>query len=637
MGLSQLAAYGILTAAAAYAVQTTNGYATHERRDIDKRDSWVKRDRISARDVLPMRIGLTQRNLERGAELLRDVSDPSSANYGKHWTRQQVAEMFEPSKETLDTVKRWLDSTGITADRIQHSRGNGWLTFNASAAEAEKLLQTEYYTYDHSIESRTAVGCDEYQLPHYVRDHVDFVHPGVSLMAGLKTPSPKKRGIDRSNASQLQSRNAANSSCYDLVTPDCVRKLYNVPLGDKAVPGNTLGLFEFGSWYSPQSLDAFVEKYAPNVPTGTRPANVSIDLSAWHYGEYNQGVEADMDVQIAFPLIYPQNITIYQSDDIYYTGYGLDSHLGWFQDWLDAIDGSYCTYSAFGETGNDPDIDPVYPNPNRTPGSENSTSPDFYEGLTACGTVNSTNVFSVSYGGLEYKLPVNYMFRQCNEFMKLGLMGTTVVVASGDSGTSVSEICGTGFDEYHTTAQYPSNCPYVLSVGATMLTPDSKEVVANPYGREYASSGGFSYNYSRPWYQHEAVESYNKKYNRLPTDAYNASGRGFPDVSAVGWNLPMFTTPDPAPDNASGTSASTPIVASLINRVNEERLAVGKSPVGFVNPIFYQNPHIFNDITSGNNSVCGSLAFNATPGWDPTTGLGTINYAKMLEVFLNLP
>lgn len=178
-----------------------------------------------------------------------------------------------------------------------------------------------------------------YQLPHYVRDHVDFVHPGVSLMAGPKRSSPTKREIVRSDASQLHPRDNANASCYDLVTPDCVRKLYNVPLGDKAAPGNTLGLFEFGSWYSPQSLDAFVEKYAPNVPTGTRPANVSIDLSAWHYGEYNQGVEADMDVQIAFPLIYPQNITIYQSDDIYYTGYGLDSHLGWFQDWLDAIDG----------------------------------------------------------------------------------------------------------------------------------------------------------------------------------------------------------------------------------------------------------------------------------------------------------
>lgn len=38
--------------------------------------------------------------------VLRDVSDLNSANYGEHWTRQQVAEMFEPSEETVDMVKR---------------------------------------------------------------------------------------------------------------------------------------------------------------------------------------------------------------------------------------------------------------------------------------------------------------------------------------------------------------------------------------------------------------------------------------------------------------------------------------------------------------------------------------------------
>lgn len=171
------------------------------------------------------------------------------------------------------------------------------------------------------------------------------------------------------------------------------------------------------------------------------------------------------------------------------------------------------------------------------------------------------------------------------------------------------------------------------------LDSDGKltEVVANPYGASYASSGGFSYNYSRPWYQDEAVENYNREYNKLPKDAYKASGRGFPDVSALGWDLAMFSSPAITPENGSGTSASTPIVASLINRVNEERLAVGKSPVGFVNPTFYKNPAIFNDIISGNNSICGSLPFNATPGWDPTTGLGTINYPKLLDVFLRLP
>lgn len=37
------------------------------------------------------------------------------------------------------------------------------------------------------------------------------------------------------------------------------------------------------------------------------------------------------------------------------------------EDFLDSIDGSYCTYNAFGETGNcvaEQCADPVYPDPN---------------------------------------------------------------------------------------------------------------------------------------------------------------------------------------------------------------------------------------------------------------------------------
>lgn len=47
-------------------------------------------------------------------------------------------------------------------------------------------------------------------------------------------------------------------------------------------------------------------------------------------------------------------------------------------DFLDAIDGSYCTYSAFGETGNckaKECLDPVYPDPN----------PGGYKGQLQCG------------------------------------------------------------------------------------------------------------------------------------------------------------------------------------------------------------------------------------------------------------
>jgi len=59
--------------------------------------------------------------------------------------------------------------------------------------------------------------------------------------------------------------------------------------------------------------------------------------------------------------------------------------------------------------------------------------------------------------------------------------------------------------------------------------------------------------------------------------------------------------------------------------------------VGFVNPVLYAHPEMFNDITLGDNPGCGTNGFEAVPGWDPVTGLGTPNFPKMLEVFLSLP
>lgn len=41
-----------------------------------------------------------------------------------------------------------------------------------------------------------------------------------------------------------------------------------------------------------------------------------------------------------------------------------------------------------------------------------------------------------------------------------------------------------------------------------------------------------------------------------------------------------------------------------INRINEERLAAGKSVVGFVNPALYAHSDVLNDITQGHNPGC---------------------------------
>jgi len=44
-----------------------------------------------------------------------------------------------------------------------------------------------------------------------------------------------------------------------------------------------------------------------------------------------------------------------------------------------------------------------------------------------------------------------------------------------------------------------------------------------------------------------------------------------------------------------------------------------------------------NDISAGVASGCGTTGFEATTGWDPVTGLGTPNFAKLLPIFMALP
>ena len=78
--------------------------------------------------------------------------------------------------------------------------------------------------------------------------------------------------------------------------------------------------------------------------------------------------------------------------------------------------------------------------------------------------------------------------------------------------------------------------------------------------------------------------------------------------------------------------------ASIV-KINDERLRRGKRPVGFLNPVLYKFPHALNDVVQGSNTGCGGTGrgFNAALGWDPVTGLGTPDYQRLLQLYLNRP
>lgn len=97
--------------------------------------------------------------------LITFSSDPESANYGKYWSPKEVHDKFAPPEETLKSVKAWLASSGIHHSRISHYENKGWLAFDASVEEAERLLNAELHEHEHKFSSSVRVGCDEYGCP----------------------------------------------------------------------------------------------------------------------------------------------------------------------------------------------------------------------------------------------------------------------------------------------------------------------------------------------------------------------------------------------------------------------------------------------------------------------------------------
>lgn len=137
------------------------------------------------------------------------------------------------------------------------------------------------------------------------------------------------------------------------------------------------------------------------------------------------------------------------------------------------------------------------------------------------------------------------------------------------------------------------------------------------------SGGGFSNVFEIPSYQEAAVAAYLATYPPpYSAGLYNSSGRAraFPDVSANGANYVVAVDGDFG--LVYGTSASSPTVGGIITLINNELVAAGKSPVGFINPVLYANPDALNDVVNGTNPGCGTAGFDAAPGWDPVTGLG---------------
>jgi subtilase family serine protease len=203
--------------------------------------------------------------------------------------------------------------------------------------------------------------------------------------------------------------------------------------------------------------------------------------------------------------------------------------------------------------------------------------------------------------------------------------GITLLASSGDNGaTDFLDLQGKTLSPTPTTS-FPTDDPWVTSVGGTSLQRSGVHFSESAWNQ---SGGGFSAFFSQPSYQQAlpaTVQSLMQHRRGVPDVAGDAN----PSTGLAIYDKGHWST-------AGGTSASAPLWAALVAIANQ----MAGHPLGFLNPALYKlegTAHYqqdFHDITIGNNSANIGTAqvqgYNAVPGWDAITGLGSPNAANLL-------
>jgi len=213
--------------------------------------------------------------------------------------------------------------------------------------------------------------------------------------------------------------------------------------------------------------------------------------------------------------------------------------------------------------------------------------------------------------------------------------GVSIVAASGDAGSNPDADISAG--QYEASAPlgvaYPASDPSVTGVGGTTVSYAgdwvySGEAVWNEISDSLpsASGGGVSSFFAKPAWQTGGSVLAGQTMRCVPDVAAVSDGFLSGVEGATGADGVLIFQGGVV-TGASGTSLSAPVWAAVAALINQARAANGLGPVGLLNPHLYPlaGTSAFHDITSGTNG-----AYNAGPGYDLCTGLGSPDVANLL-------
>lgn len=514
--------------------------------------------------------------------LLAAQRDRRSVDY-VHWlTPAQYADRFGLDAASINNVRTWLESQGFTIDAQATSRT--WVAFSGTAAQMDNAFGTEL----HQIE----VGGQTHFAP--TRD--------PSLPASLAAVTLLIRGLDDFRAKRFGESTPAlaNSNGQNSLTPDDLAAIYGItPLYAAGLDGTGISLAIVGrSAINLDDINAYQSLFGLPVknPQIIAVADPGIPEATTAEGE------AVLDLEVSGAIARGANQIYIYADDV-----------------TDAV-----TYAI-----------------------DNAVAPIISMSFGQCEN-NETSAQATAWASLA---------------QEAASKGITWLVSSGDSGPAtcdqqgivgqvaehgiyvslfaaspdVTAVGGTEFNEASTglasSFWNSANGPYGGS--ATGYIPETAWNDSILTGSVLATGGGKSKFFSKPSWQ-------------VGSGVPNDGGRDLPDVAfaASAAHDGYYLCNNGCGGGHGGTSAAAPLFAGMVAVLNQSLLKAGvlHTPgLGNINPMLYQlvqsYPAAFHDIQTGSNTVSclagspdcttGSYGYPAGPGYDLTTGLGSVNVSEL--------
>jgi uncharacterized protein (TIGR03437 family) len=511
------------------------------------------------------------------SQLLQRQQDASSPDYHRWLTPQQYAGQFGFSSGDISKISDWLTSQRFTVDYVAPSRT--WIAFSGTAAQVAGAFGTSIHQYDAGGVLHYANSSDP-TIPAALADVVTGIR-GLSdfrLQPRLRKATPQMNGP---------------GGTHDLA-PDDLATIYDIaPLYAAGVEGTGQSLAVVGqsniNLSDIQAFNAMFNLPAPNV--------TKVLVGRTNPGLVTSGDEdeSDLDLEWSGAVARQAQIYFYYSDDV----------------WTSAM------YAI---------------------------------------EQNQAQVLTMSYGACEPSDLVDLPTFQASA-RQANAEGMTFVASSGDDGAADCESSGAAVAQNGLAVDAPASIPEVTGVGGTEFqdeggtywsaTNNANSASALSYIPEIAwndtaladalnaTGGGASIFFPQPTWQ-TGVGVPTDGWRHVPDVALNAS----PAHDAYF----VFTAGSAA--YYGGTSFGAPVWAGVVALLNQYLVGTGiesQSGLGNINPQLYRlaGTGVFHDVTSGNNIVTcvagspnctnGSLGYSATPGYDQTTGLGSLDAYNLVH------